>query len=266
MEALVVFLGILFVGGILYFLVTDPVSFFLFGILLAILFYVLFYFGFVSAETKPRELDVTYTPKPTPAGSTANGAPPSSREIRTPLQEVFYIANNIFSYDQAPAVCKAYGAELASYSQVEEAYNRGAEWCGYGWTSGGIALFPTQEETWKKLQLEVDPAKRIACGRPGINGGYFDPMTKFGVNCYGIRPEKSKLAPDSDMDRALAAAVARFKGMLRKFSVYPFSSKNWSEYSGAGKKIMTAEADIKGIGSEIKEGAQVVSRTVKEYL
>lgn len=253
MEAFAVFASILMIGVVLYFLVTDPVSFFFFGLLIAILLYVIFYFGFVTVSTKPDELDVNYKPTPVPSGSTVNGdGQGTAREVRTPLNEVFYISNNIFTYDQAPAVCKAYGAELADYSQVEEAYNRGAEWCGYGWTSGGIALFPTQEETWRKLQLEVDPAKRIACGRPGINGGYFDPSTKFGVNCFGKRPGKSR-KDDLDMtDRAFAAAVARIKGMVDKLAVYPFNKKEWSEYSGAGKSISIAEADIRGLGAEIK--------------
>ena len=119
MESFAVFLGILLVGRILYFLFTDPVSFLLCGLLIAILFFVLTQFGFVSASTKPDELDITYRPTPTPSGTTANGSPPTSAEARLP--EVFYVSNNIFSYDQAPSVCKAYGAELASYSQVEEA-------------------------------------------------------------------------------------------------------------------------------------------------
>jgi hypothetical protein len=166
------------------------------------------------------------------------------------------VSNNIFSYDQAPSVCKAYGAELASYSQVEDAYNRGAEWCGYGWTSGGMALFPTQEETWRKLQLEVQPSKRTACGRPGINGGYFDPLTKFGVNCYGIRPKHKKGA---DMeDKALAASVARIKGMLGKFSVYPFNKKEWSEYTNVSEGIISAETELKALGTSLGQGFRSV--------
>jgi hypothetical protein len=256
MESFAVFLGILLVGSILYFLFTDPVSFLLFGILIAILFFVLTQFGFVSATTTPDELDITYRPTPTPTGSvtTANGTPQTSAEARLP--EVFYVSNNIFSYDQAPSVCKAYGGELATYSQVEDAYNRGAEWCGYGWTSGGMALFPTQEETWRKLQLEVQPSKRTACGRPGINGGYFDPLTKFGVNCYGIRPKHKKGA---DMeDKAFAASVARVKGMLGKFSVYPFNKKEWSEYTNVSEGIVSAETELKALGSSLGQGFRSV--------
>lgn len=261
MGELAVFIGILLVGSIVYFLVTDPMSFFLFALLIAILAFVLIYFGFISFNTLPNQLDITYDPTPIASDSTANGTPPPS--VPTPLEEVFYVANNIFTYDQAPVVCKAYGAEVASYSQIEDAYARGAEWCGYGWTQGGIALFPTQEKTWNKLQMEIDPKKRISCGRPGINGGYFDPTTKFGVNCYGVRPA-SKPGKQQDMDRAFAAGVDRMKGMLDKISVYPFSTEDWSEYSNISKTIISAEASIKGLGSQIQKNTSGFGSGVSE--
>lgn len=254
METVAIFVAILFVGTLLYFLFSDPVSFLLFAILIGILIYVLVYFGFVSVKAKPDELDITYRPIPVPSGSTATGTKPTTASIIPSLSEVFYIANNMFTYEQAPAVCKAYGAELASYSQVEEAYTRGAEWCGYGWTAGGMALFPTQEETWRKLQLEIDPSKRTACGRPGINGGYFDPSTKFGVNCYGVRPKKPK-SEASQTDKAFAASVERIKGMIDGISVYPFNKKDWSEYNN----IQISETNLKGMGAAVDTPTKVGS-------
>jgi hypothetical protein len=259
MEALTVFGGILMFGIVLYFFVSDPLSFLFFALLVAILIYVLVYFGFVTAETRPNELDINYNPSPLPSGSASTVNGPKVPESRTPLEEVFYVSNNIFTYDQATAVCKAYGGDLASYSQVEDAYNRGAEWCGYGWTSGGIALFPTQEETWRKLQLEVDPSKRVACGRPGINGGYFDPSTKFGVNCFGVRPENKGGVKG---DQALATSVARIKGMLDRFSISGFNDSEWSEYSGAAKTIVSAEADIRGLGADLRKGGKALEMSL----
>ena len=36
----------------------------------------------------------------------------------------------------------------------------------------------------------VAAGKGDECGKPGINGGYFsDPTMKFGVNCYGVKPD-----------------------------------------------------------------------------
>lgn len=258
MESVAIFLAVLFVGTLLYFLFSDPISFLLFGILIGILIFVLVHFGFVHIEAKPDELDITYKPIPVPSGSTAQGVKPTTASILPSLSEVFYVANNMFTYDQAPAVCKAYGAELASYSQVEEAYSRGAEWCGYGWTAGGMALFPTQEETWRKMQLEVDPAKRIACGRPGINGGYFEPSLKFGVNCYGVRPQRRKGDISTETDKAFAASVKRLKGMLDGFSIYPFNQKEWSEYNN----IVPSETNIHDLGSGIEQGAKDIGKGV----
>ena len=95
------------------------------------------------------------------------------------LQEVFFVAGNRYTYEEAPSVCAVYNAEVATYDQVVDAHSKGAEWCGYGWTVGGMALFPIQENTWKKLQQETDTTRRTRCGRPGINGGYFDTNTKL---------------------------------------------------------------------------------------
>lgn len=147
------------------------------------------------------------------------------------LKEVFFISGNKYTYDEAPAVCAVYNAELATYEQVQEAHSRGAEWCGYGWTIGGMALFPTQEETWKKLLQEVDTQKRTRCGRPGVNGGYFDPSLKFGVNCYGTKPNcdnKKYPIPVSLDGDAQRDAYNKFKQNSGKIKVDSFNRTGWS--------------------------------------
>ena len=209
-----------------------------FGILLV----VLSYYGFINLDdlTKPA------TPSPTPAPAPA--APPTS----TPTtaggpkvgSEVFHVFQNQFTYADAPAVCAAYSAELATLEQIIEAYNHGAEWCGYGWSAGGFALYPTQKATWETLQGEVEQSKRTACGRPGVNGGYFDPTTKFGVNCFGFKPKgdvKLPLPPPGSDPTAFANAVAGFKKMLNSFTVDPYSRTEWSGYDntmiGYGKQF-----------------------------
>lgn len=124
-----------------------------------------------------------------------------------PDAEVFNISNNIYTYDDAQAICKSYDATLATYDQIEKAYNNGAEWCNYGWSDGQMILFPTQKKTWEKLQ-KADTSQGCSnsngtshkndCGRPGINGGYIaNPYVKFGVNCFGKKPE----ATDADLQR-----------------------------------------------------------------
>jgi hypothetical protein len=126
---------------------------------------------------------------------------------------------------------------------VEEAYRQGAEWCGYGWSEGGIALFPTQQATWEKLQKEQDSQARIKCGRPGVNGGYFDPGTQFGVNCYGVRPAKkaSDASPATTAPDVTDRLVAQFQQNLAKYVVSPFNQKVWSEVSGNPQNIQLSQ-------------------------
>ena len=52
-----------------------------------------------------------------------------------------------------------------------------------------MALYPIQEKFYDEVQ--AGPVEhRDDCGKPGINGGYFDDASlKFGVNCYGVRPK-----------------------------------------------------------------------------
>jgi len=108
--------------------------------------------------------------------------------------EVFNVSNNLYTYEDAPEVCSVYGAKVATYDQVENAYNKGGEWCNYGWSAGQMALFPTQKGTWTKLQ--GSEATKNNCGRPGVNGGYMENKAMlFGVNCFGKKP----VASDKDL-------------------------------------------------------------------
>jgi hypothetical protein len=156
-------------------------------------------------------------------------------------KEVFYVSGNQFTYDDSSALCAAYDAELATYDQVSEAYATGAEWCGYGWTQGGMALFPTQDSTWEQLQKEAGIANKTACGRPGVNGGYFDPKTKFGVNCYGVKPAdlgrfKFPVPVPGTDSSGFNQAVDRFKNMLKTLVVDPFNRSGWSEWNLSSHK------------------------------
>jgi hypothetical protein len=108
--------------------------------------------------------------------------------------QVFNIPGNYYSYDNAKALCSAYGADLANYQQIEDAYKNGGEWCNYGWSADQMALFPTQQATFDNLQKIKGHEQD--CGRPGVNGGYIaNPQVKFGVNCYG---NKTKINQEED--------------------------------------------------------------------
>ena len=156
--------------------------------------------------------------------------------------EVYNISNNLYSYEDAKAVCKAMGSRLATYDEVEDAYNNGAEWSTYGWSDDQHAYFPTQKETWSKLQKVKGHEHDL--GRPGVNGGYFsNPNVRFGVNCYGVKPpmtdaekalmdaRKDNVYPKSKEDQALDSKVEFWKANKDKMLVLNgYNTKAWSRY------------------------------------
>ena len=151
--------------------------------------------------------------------------------------QVFNIPGNYYGYEDAKALCTAYGAELANYDQIEKAYNRGAEWCNYGWSDGQMALFPTQKETYAKLQQI--PGHENDCGRTGVNGGYMaNSKLKFGVNCFGYKPkitneeeemmQNTQPYPKTEKDILIEKRVDYWKGKLDEILVSPFNYDTWS--------------------------------------
>jgi len=158
------------------------------------------------------------------------------------IDEVFNVTNNLYTYDDAQAICSAYDAKMATYDQVEDSYNNGGEWCNYGWSADQMALFPTQKNTWDTLQ-KTDNHKND-CGRPGVNGGYIsNPYMKFGVNCYGKKPKatadelakmaanNSKSYPKTLQDQVLDAKVKFWKDNASKMlNLNSYNKDKWSEY------------------------------------
>ena len=154
-----------------------------------------------------------------------------------PGSEVFAVSKNTFTYYDAQPLCKALGAELATYDQVKAAWDKGADWCNYGWVKGQNAIFPTQTDTWQKLQAGPEE-ERGACGRPGINGGYFDnPELRFGVNCYGPKPAQSThdeatVAKRTGQPLTVGALevekkVNKFRSEADNIGVLPFNGNKW---------------------------------------
>ena len=166
----------------------------------------------------------TYQPSPVP-------------EIRF-RKQVFNIPGNYYNYDNAKALCSAYGAQLATYDQIEKSYNNGAEWCNYGWSANQLALFPTQKKTYDNLQNIK--GHENDCGRPGINGGYIaNKNVRFGVNCYGHKPKitseeeelmnTAKPYPETTEDIIFQKKVDALKNNLDQILVSPFNSNTWGE-------------------------------------
>jgi len=189
-------------------------------------------------------------PAPTPAPAPADGhtevtrpsendnspTPSSILDKILPGSEVFNISSNRYTYYDAEPLCKALGAELATYDQVKAAWNKGADWCNYGWVKGQMAIYPTSEETYQKLQGGPED-QRQACGRPGMNGGYFDnPEMRFGVTCVGNKPpqnkhdeaEVAKGAPLSPDALAFDKKVSQYKSQADHIGILPFNPSKWS--------------------------------------
>lgn len=188
--------------------------------------------GFVGAvKTKP-------SPVAKPPVSQCPSTPSSIKEGN---KEVYNVSNNLYTYDDAQAICKAHGARLATYDEIEQAYEAGAEWCNYGWSDGQMAYFPTQKKTWEELQK--DPKTKHKCGRPGINGGFINnPNIRFGVNCYGVKPppndieknmmEANKLKPPTCPSPSPADPnVEKWKKQLDKLIINSYNNSEWSQFS-----------------------------------
>jgi hypothetical protein len=159
-------------------------------------------------------------------------APKKPRE-----KEVFHIPGNKYGYDDAKAVCISYGGRLATYQEISDAYDKGADWCGYGWSDGQLALFPTQKWKWENLQ-SIDGHEHD-CGRPGINGGYIDnPNVRFGVNCYGYKPdmtpnegarmESATLYQKTNSELDFEKRVDFWRTKIPDILLAPFNHNTWS--------------------------------------
>jgi hypothetical protein len=153
------------------------------------------------------------------------------------VKEVYNIPDNKYTYDDAKAICQAYGGGLATYKQIESAYNKGAEWCNYGWSDDQMALFPTQKKTWDKLQ--TIEGHENDCGRPGVNGGRIDNTNaRFGVNCFGYKPIitpaeqdamlNTPVYPVSMKDKELQRKLEYWKKKVPEILLSPFNKNSWS--------------------------------------
>lgn len=190
--------------------------------------------------TKNPQVNVTagktsVAPMNQPANANATGKIP---EIKL-YKEVFNIPGNNYTYPQAQSICSAYDAKLATYDELEESYNIGAEWCNYGWSEGQMALFPTQKKTYNTLQ--TIKGHEHDCGRPGINGGYMaNPNVRYGVNCYGHKPKRTEIEkelmentapyPLTKEDMLMEKQVDYWKTQLSNIIVSPFNTNRWSKF------------------------------------
>ena len=165
-------------------------------------------------------------------------APEKRRKIKLVLKDqVFHIPSQTYTFDDAGAICKAYGGRLATYDEVDNAYNEGADWCSRGWSDNQSALYPTQKDKWNKLQKM--PGQEKKCGHPGVNGGYVsDKYRKYGINCFGNKPNITRdqsqkmrnkpLFKKSVKELIFDKKVDFWKNKLSTIEIAPFNHNNWS--------------------------------------
>lgn len=195
--------------------------------------------GMPGAQQTPALVTGTISNIESDLFGTDNSGSSSGSSSSTCSGGVFNVSRNIYKYEDAAPLCKAMGAELATYDQVLQAFKKGGDWCNYGWVKGQMAVYPTQEKTWQKLQ-SGPPEYRFACGKPGVNGGYFDnPDLTFGVNCFGTRPLQNDAddlqnSPEFTMPQTVEQIefdkrVQKFREGLGNVTVMPFSRGKWSQ-------------------------------------
>ena len=195
--------------------------------------------GTGNPPKEPEEDQVTHAPMPPQDDDTVKptGTTAYIEKMLPPAKDIFTISKNDYTYYDAAPLCKALGAELATYEQVKSAWQKGADWCNYGWVKGQMAVYPTQNSTYEELQTGPDDQKG-ACGKPGVNGGHFDnPELKFGVTCVGTKPVQSKHDANSiaaGSTRPLTASGLEFEKKVLQFKegsdtigILPFNKDHW---------------------------------------
>lgn len=176
-------------------------------------------------NSQPTELDVNVSKNTDTTDTTCDS---------TETGEVFHIPNNKHSFEKARSICRKYNARLATYTEVEDAYSKGANWCSYGWSEDQLALFPTQLDIYNNLKLI--PGHENDCGRPGVNGGFIDNVNvRFGVNCFGKKPEETKEDAEYMERLKLSYSPAIDQDELDKIAkdkeamlIAPFNKDKWS--------------------------------------
>jgi len=198
-------------------------------------------FGMDTTDVTEQPLSSVTGPVDTPKDVSYENKQASKSIIQKVLpfgtDEVFNVSSNDYNYYDAEPLCKALGAELATYDQVKDAWQNGADWCNYGWVKGQVAVYPTQKSTWEKVQSGAED-ERDACGQPGVNGGFFDnPEMRFGVNCYGKKPDQSTndervLMMNGSIPKTAQALkvdkrINEFKAEADKLGILPFNNDKW---------------------------------------
>ncbi len=87
--------------------------------------------------------------------------------------QVYHIFQNAYTFKEAQEECAKRASTLANPNQLQNAYDAGANWCNWGWSTDGDAYMPNRDPKCnKKIGL--------------VNARQVDKSMKIGVNCYGV--------------------------------------------------------------------------------
>jgi uncharacterized membrane protein len=114
-------------------------------------------------------------------------------------EEVFEVGKNVYTYMDASKQCAQLGTRLATREELNDAYEKGADWCNLGWVQDIEAYYPSQV---------FDTTGR--CGGKGLNGGRIPSEVKLGAVCYGLKPPKNVAG-------------------LKSLQIQPFNKEKWSQ-------------------------------------
>jgi hypothetical protein len=218
-------------------IMNNPLNILLILIILSIIVYFIYKAGNFSDPT-------TYIKNMANLSRMSQSAPIGPLPLPLPA-EVYNIADQKYNYQQAKCKCASYGSRLATVDEVNKAYNNGAEWCKYGWTEGGYVIFPTQESTYNTLKQKINNERvyngqrplvnpYTKCGRPGLNGGLADKKSKFGVNCFGMKPPGAVVTPTSPTPPPLidpCTLEENAEEVENTDKILPFDDDKWSYFN-----------------------------------
>jgi hypothetical protein len=143
--------------------------------------------------------------------------------IKDNKEEVFYISDNIFTYNDSSCVCASMNSKLATKEQLIDAYNNGFSNDGYGWVDKQSAYFVKQP-----CDVKNDKTKRA-----GLNGGFFpNPDLKFGTYCYGIKPQGQVVKEKEPIcDKEMCEPNKFNRERINKLNISSFNKDYWSQYN-----------------------------------
>jgi hypothetical protein len=205
-------------------------------------------FGFCQGIAKPPLTQPTILPEYTVPPITVSPPIPPSQD------EVYSSNRNIWTYDDAEAVCKSQNSELATYEQLVDAAENGANWCNLGWVKSDTsddsdpykyAHFPVQKSTFDKIKSQN--SGRDACGKTWnskydgkdytIQGGGYNKNKLLAVNCFGIKRDAKidEIAQMHELSKGpsnaeLEEKINDIKHLTDNISLVPYTNTQWSEY------------------------------------